>query len=185
MCNEFAQERAWKAYCEMMAREDVKVVTPELPELPFTANRRPTDPALVIRAAPGGVAMELMRWGVPKPGSKRPLLWMQGEKRRDPPNARGIVPIEMFVEHRGEKSPKERFEFRPAINEPLGMATYVKEDRWAHLTVDPGGEVFGIHDRQPAIIRLSDWWRYLTEPHWPADLIQPSAPGTLKVFQAR
>ena len=45
MCNEFAQERAWREYSEMMQREALKIITPEPPELPFTANRRPTDPA--------------------------------------------------------------------------------------------------------------------------------------------
>jgi len=185
MCNEFAQERAWKAYCEMMQREALDIITPELPELPFTATRRPTDPALIIRAAPGGVALDLMRWGIPKSGAKAPLLWLQSESRRDPPSARGIVPIDMFIEHRGDKPPKAKFQFRPATNEPLGMAVFVKDDRWAHLTTKPGPEVAPVHGRQPALVRLTDWTRFLTEADWPADLMVPTPAGTLKAVQVR
>jgi putative SOS response-associated peptidase YedK len=185
MCNEFAQERAWREYSEMMQREALKIITPELPDLPFTATRRPTDPALVIRAAPGGVALDIIKWGWPKPGSKRPILWLQSEHRRDPPETRGIVPIERFVEYRGDRAPKEKFEFWPAINEPMGMGVIIRGDRWAHLTTAPGPEVAPVHDRQPALVRLTDWGRFVTQAAWPADLMAPTPEGTLKALQVR
>ena len=39
MCNEFAQERAWREYSEMMQREALKIITPEPPDLPLGSIR--------------------------------------------------------------------------------------------------------------------------------------------------
>lgn len=61
-----------------------------------------------------------------------------------------------------------------AINEPIGMAVTLRDGRWAHLTTEPGPDVVPIHKRQPAILRLSDWRRFLTDPARPADLMAPT-----------
>lgn len=184
MCNEFAQERAWKAYCEMMALEAVKVVTPEPPELPFGA-RRPSEEALVIRAAPGGVALDLALWGWKKFDGKGLILWIRSENRRDPPASRGVVPLDRFYEFGEGKPPKPKFEFSPAVNEPLGMGVIWRDGRWAHLTTEPGPEVAPVHNRQPALLRASDWPRFLMQADWPADLMDPFQAGTLKAHQVR
>ena len=39
MCNEFAQERAWREYSEMMQREALKIINPEQPDLPIGSIR--------------------------------------------------------------------------------------------------------------------------------------------------
>ena len=59
MCNEFAQERAWREYSEMMQREALKIITPEPPDLPL-GSIRPSEHALVVSGAPGGIALDLL-----------------------------------------------------------------------------------------------------------------------------
>jgi putative SOS response-associated peptidase YedK len=184
MCNETAQERAWKAYCEMMSRQDMPIISDEPPELPF-GPIRPSERAAVISAAPGGSTLEVLPWGWKKADAKGLVLWIRAKNRRDPPLTRGVVPIERFYEYRGAKAPKDKFEFTPALNEPIGMAVIKKDGRWAHMTTEPGPEVFGIHKRQPALLRLSQWPRFLTAPTWPHDLLAPTEAGTLKALQVR
>jgi putative SOS response-associated peptidase YedK len=184
VCNEFAQERAWKAYCEMMAREALDVITPEQPDLPF-GSIHPSERALVISAAPGGAALELLPWGWKKIDAKGLILWLKAENRRDPPTARAIIPFDRFYEFRGDNPPKDKIEFSPAINEPLGMAAIKRDGRWAHLTTEPGPDVLGYHKRQPAVLRLSDWPRFLAKTDWPGDLMQPLPAGTLRALQVR
>ena len=65
------------------------------------------------------------------------------------------------------------------------MAVTLRDGRWAHLTTEPGPEVAPVHGRQPAILRLSDWRRFLTDTAWPADLMEPTPQGTLKALQVR
>ncbi len=90
-----------------------------------------------------------------------------------------------ITKFRGDKPPKEKWEFRAAIHEPIGMAVTMREGRWAHLTTEPSPDVAAIHKRQPAILRLSDWPRFLTEETWPMDLMEPSPEGMLKGVQVR
>lgn len=184
MCNEFAQERAWKAYCQMMQQEAIEVVTPEQPDLPL-GSVKPSEQALVVSAAPGGVALDLLPWGWRKQDGKGLILWLRAENRKDPPQARGIVPLTRFYEYRGDKPPKEKWEFRAAINEPIGMAVITRDGRWAHLTTEPGPDVAPIHGRQPALLRLSDWPRFLTQTEWPGELMAPTPEGMLKAVQVR
>lgn len=82
MCNEFAQERAWKAYCEEMAREAIEIITPNHPDLPF-GSVHPSDNATIVRAVPGGAALELMPWGWVPQGRKGLIINVRSEGRRD------------------------------------------------------------------------------------------------------
>lgn len=184
MCNEFAQERAWREYSEMMQREALKIITPEQPDLPLGAIR-PSEQALILSGAEGGFALDLLPWGWKKHDGKGLILWLRSENRKDPPATRGIAPLTKFYEFRGDKPPKEKWEFRAAINEPIGMAVTKRDGRWAHLTTEPGPDVAPIHGRQPALLRMSDWRRFLTESDWPADLMEPTKEGALKAVQVR
>jgi putative SOS response-associated peptidase YedK len=184
MCNEFAQERAWREYSEMMQREALKIITPEQPDLPL-GSIRPSEKALVFTGAADGLALDLLPWGWKNADGKGLVLWLRSENRKDPPSARGIAPLTKFYEFRGDKPPKEKWDFRAAINEPIGMAVTLRDGRWAHLTTEPGPDVAPIHHRQPAILRLSDWPRFLADPAWPGDLMVPTPAGTLKAVQVR
>ena len=93
--------------------------------------------------------------------------------------------MDRFYEYRGTKPPKSKFEFAPAINEPLGFAVAVRDGKFALLTTEPNSDVAEIHDRMPVTLRLSDWRRWLTSETWPADLMAPAGTGTLRAVQVR
>lgn len=184
MCNEFAQERAWKAYCDEMQREALTIITPEQPNLPF-GSVRPSDNAAIVRAVPGGAALELMPWGWTPGSGKGLIINVRAEGRCDPAVARGLALIDRFYEFKGDKPPKSKFEFSPATNEPVAFGVIIRNGRFTLATCEPGDDVRDIHDRQPIIIPATRWKRWLTEDDWPADLARPSPPGTLKSLQVR
>jgi len=185
MCNEFAQERTWRAYCELMKREALDIVN-EQPETPLPSGSvRPSERAVIISAAAGGSVLELIAWGWPPFSGKGLLINLQSEKRKDPPAARGIAPMDRFYEFRGDKPPKSKFEFAALGNEPLGFAVVKKADRFALLTTAPNADVANIHNRMPVTLRARDWRRYLTQADWPADLAAPAQEGTLRSLQVR
>lgn len=184
MCNEFAQERARAAYGEMMQREALKIVSDQPDYLP-AGSVRPSERAAILQAAPGGSRLDLFPWGWPHYAGKGLVINVQSEKRRDPPNARGIAPVSRFYEFKGTKPPKSKFEFSPATNHDLGFAVVMKDRRFALLTTEPGPDVEGIHNRMPVTLRSEDWARFLTDPEFPRDLTAPSPSGTLKHLQVR
>ena len=183
MCNEFAQERTWRAYCEMMAQEALGIVSEEPSVLP-SGSVHPSEPAAIITAAPGGSRLDLVPWGWP-PWNGRGVINVRSETRKDPPAARGIAPMDRFYEYRGTKAPKSKFEFTPALNEPLGFAVILKDGRFALMTCDPNPDVQDIHSRMPVTLRASDWRRFLTSTSWPADLAAPAPADTLRSLQVR
>ena len=185
MCNEFAQEKTWQNYCEMMAGEAAEILSGPPAELPF-GSIHPSENAAVLGATPGGTRLDLLPWGwTPPPGGRGLVINIQSEKRRDPPVARGIVPMDRFYEFRGAKPPKSKFAFAPAVNEPLGFAVVVKDGRFALLTTAPNADVAPIHGRMPVTLRLRDWRRFLTAGAWPAELVTPAREGTLQAIQVR
>ena len=184
MCNEFAQERAWREYCEIMAREALGIISDEPPELP-SGSIHPSERAAIISAASGGSRLDLVPWGWTPYSGKGLVINIQSEKRRDPPAARGIAPMDRFYEFKGTKAPKAKFEFAPAVNEPLGFAVIKKGDRFALLTTEPNADVADIHGRMPVTLRLADWRRFLTSDEWSSALMAPAQAGTLRSMQIR
>jgi len=186
MCNEWAAERVWREYCEMMAREEMAIISDELPELPL-GSIRPSDRAPVIRAAPGGSRLDLLAWGWPPPPRRGGLVInVRSETRKDPAEARGIGVFATFYEHRDDGGRKKsKFAFSPAINEPMALALVIRDDRFALVTSEPGPDVAVVHHRTPVVLKASDWRRYLSDPVWPTDLMQPPLFGTLKCVQIR
>ncbi|HLZ84118.1 MAG TPA: SOS response-associated peptidase family protein [Caulobacteraceae bacterium] len=196
MCNEFAQEKTWEQYCELMARGAAEIFSEPPPDLPF-GSIRPSERAAILGAGPpgsggggAGTRLELIPWGWTPPGGKGLVINIQSEKRRDPPALRGIAPMDRFYEFRGDNPPqkgalKSKFAFTPAVNEPLGFAVIVNNGRFALLTTAPNPDVAPIHGRMPVTLRLRDWRRFLTAAAWPADLTAPAAEGTLQALQVR
>jgi putative SOS response-associated peptidase YedK len=187
MCNEFAQEKTWDQYCELMAREAADIFSEPPADLPF-GSIRPSERAAILSAGREGqgTRLELTPWGwTPPAGGKGLVINIQSEKRRDPPFLRGVAPMDRFYEFKGQKPPKSKFAFTPAVNEPLGFAVIVKDGRFALLTTAPNPDVAPIHGRMPVTLRLRDWRRFLTAAAWPADLTAPAAEGTLQAMQVR
>lgn len=113
------------------------------------------------------------------------MINVRADNRRDPPQARGLVIFDRFYEYRGERPPKAKFEFTPAVNEPLAFAAVRKDGRFALVTTDPGPDVEPIHNRQPVVVPGPDWRQWLTEGAWPAQLTAPSPAQTLRARQMR
>ena len=97
MCNEFAQEKTWEQYVELMAREAAEIFSEPPPELPF-GSIRPSEQAAILAASPGGgTRLDLIPWGwTPPGGGKGLVINIQSERRRDPPAMRGIAPMDRF-----------------------------------------------------------------------------------------
>jgi putative SOS response-associated peptidase YedK len=187
MCNEFAQEKTWEQYCELMAQEAAEILSDPPPELPF-GSIHPSENAAILSAATAasGTRLDLLPWGwTPTAGGRGLVINIRSEARRDPPAMRGIAPLDRFYEFKGEKAPKAKFAFTPAVNEPLGFAVVVKNGRFALLTTAPNVDVAPIHGRMPVTLRLSDWRRFLTAAEWPANLAAPALAGTLQATQIR
>ncbi len=191
MCNEFAQEKTWDQYCELMAREAAEIFSDPPPDLPF-GSIHPSEPAAILAAGTeGGTRLELIPWGwTPPAGGRGLVINIRSETRRDPPAMRGIAPMDRFYEFKGDKPPqkgmlKSKFAFTPAVNEPLGFAVIVKNGRFALLTTAPNPDVAPIHGRMPVTLRLRAWRRFLTAGAWPADLTAPAQEGTLQALQVR
>jgi putative SOS response-associated peptidase YedK len=168
----------------MMAGEALSIISDEPPELPF-GSIHPSERASIISAAPGGSRLDLVPWGWPPRDGKGLVINVRSEARRDPPAARGIAPMDRFYAYRGTKPPKSKFEFAPAVNEPLGFAVILKDGRFSLMTTEPGPDVVGIHGRMPVTLRAADWPRYLTSAAWPADLTAPAPAETLRSLQVR
>lgn len=152
-------------------------------ELPF-GELRPSEAVPVIRGEGDEAHVELMKWGWQRAQGGL-VLWVQAEKRRDPPSARGLTPVDAFYEYRGDKPPKSQFRFTPLGNEPLAMVQIISGDRVAHATVAAGPDVAPVHKRQPVLVPRSSWRRVLLDPEWPGDLMQPTPGGSLRVEQTR
>jgi putative SOS response-associated peptidase YedK len=187
MCNEFAQEKTWDQYCELMAGEASGIFSEPPPDLPF-GSIRPSESAAILSAGRegGGTRLDLLPWGwTPGAGGRGLVINIRSEARRDAPVQRAIVPMDRFYEFKGDRPPKAKFAFTPAVNEPLGFAAVVKNGRFALLTTAPNTDVAPIHGRMPVTLRLRDWRRFLTAGAWPADLAMPAPEGTLQAMQIR
>ena len=169
-----------------MAREAAEIYSEAPGELPFGSIRPSENAAILSAGQGGGTRLDLLPWGwTPGAGGRGLVINVRSETRRDAPAARGIVPMDRFYEFKGDKPPKAKFAFTPAVNEPLGFAVVVKNGRFALLTTAPNADVAPIHGRMPVTLRLRDWRRYLTAWAWPAELAAPASDGTLQAIQVR
>jgi putative SOS response-associated peptidase YedK len=105
MCNEFVQERAWAAYCEMMLQQFLPIVSDQPDYLP-AGSVPPSERVAILQAAPGGSRLALYPWGWPPYAGRGLVINVQSESRRDAPSARGIAPMNRFYEFRGTKPPR-------------------------------------------------------------------------------
>src|SRR5271154_4195712 len=113
MCNEFAQEKTWDQYCELMAGEAAGIFSEPPPDLPF-GSIRPSESAAILSAGreEGGTRLDILPWGwTPGAAGRGLVINIRSETRRDAPAQRGIVPIDRFYEFKGERPPKAKFAF--------------------------------------------------------------------------
>lgn len=191
MCNDYEEHILWKAYCEMMAKEALRIPSHQTElDLQPADHIRITDPAPIIRATgrPDEVELATMRWSWAAPNGK-PVFNFRSEGRSFGHSMRCLIPASAFFEFTGAKPPKtpHRFTLKgqpfmaiaglwrptpPQSNEP---------PKFTMLTTEPGPDVAPYHSRQIAVLRPGDWaaWLYLTKPE--AELLGSLRLGSLEV----
>ena len=193
MCNEFGNTIPYSAYVEEFSDLRLPLLAPPsgaIPNLEPLASIRPTDRAPILRAASGGAALALLRWGfVPARPKAGPVINLRSEGRSFR-EGRCLVPASYFFEFTGQKYPKTKWRFSRAGADwfcfaGLWRAESSGEDRFALLTTSPGPDMAPYHDRQPVILNRDLWGAWL-DPAAPAgDLLGPSPAGSLEVEEVR
>jgi putative SOS response-associated peptidase YedK len=131
------------------------------------------------------------RWSWPAPGGK-PVFNMRSDGRefaRD----RCLVIADGFYEFTAPPDPKSKRKacwlFRPATGEPFAIAGLLRQhseagEAFTLLTVPPGPDVAAYHNRQLALLNLSQWRPWLDGSARSLDMLKPSAAGSLTVDAA-
>jgi putative SOS response-associated peptidase YedK len=143
----------------------------------------PTDPAPILQSFADGVRLDQLRWGFPPPNPKAgPVINFRSEGRRFD-KGRCLIPATHFFEFTGEKYPKTKWRFTHATDEIFCFAGLVRDERFTMLTCEPGPDIASYHNRQPAVLPMSDWAAWLDGSR-PQPPIRPSPAGTLRVERA-
>lgn len=192
MCNDYGNRVGYREYVDAFSHIRLPVVFPRPQDAPNLEPREeiwPTDPAMVIRPAEGGVELVVMRWGL-APGRPKapPVINMRSEGRSFEKN-RALIPASHFFEFTGSKSPKTRWRFEKAGEDWFCFAGLIgrgvtKEgepvEAFSLLTTEPGPDVKPYHDRQVAILERSQWAPWL-EGAPAKELLKPLPEGSLTV----
>ena len=182
MCNEFrfqdSLDEILRAFRELQIPLDWDGGAPNLEP---RASIRPTDPAYILTGHDGTARLSQMRWGFP--GPKGPIINFRTEGRTFS-RGRCLVPADGFFEFTGTKAPKSKWEFTAANGGFLGLAGFIRDDRFSLLTTTPGPDLAPYHDRQVVILPRPQWAQWL-DTAMPAPVIDQTAASTLKVVQIR
>lgn len=183
MCNEYAQESSLDELLRQFGQLDLPLTwAGGAPNLEPRASIRPTDPSCVVTGEAGGARLGQLRWGFP--GPRGPIINFRSEGRSFG-RGRCLVPASAFYEFTGAKAPKSKWRFAPADGAPfLGVAGFIRDDRFTLLTCPPGPDVAPYHDRQIVLLPPERWAQWL-DAAAPAPPIGPAPAGTLAVTQLR
>lgn len=182
MCNEFRFQDSLDAILSAVRELQIPLDWEGgAPNLEPRASVRPTDPAYILTNQGDGARLTQMRWGFP--GPKGPVINFRTEGRTFG-RGRCIVPADGFFEFTGAKAPKSKWEFTAATGGFLGLAGYIREDRFSLLTTAPGPDLAPYHDRQVVILPRPQWAQWLDWAQ-PAPVLDQTPAGTLKVIQIR
>jgi putative SOS response-associated peptidase YedK len=187
MCNDYQRHVEWEAYCHLMQALELGIPAQQSEiDLPPAEDVRINDIAPVMRTRGNVVELVPMRWSFPasRPAA-RPVFNFRGEGRRFDKDDRIIIPASGFYEFTGTKSPKSKWLFALKGTPMMGIAGIGRmadgRERFTMLTVDPGPDLEGFHDRQVVVLPPRDWatWLYADAPE--KELIKPLPAGSLGV----
>jgi putative SOS response-associated peptidase YedK len=192
MCNLYRIEKNPDAIRRLFAAVQIPLTFPE--GIPNFEPRdvRISEKAPIVRFNPSSDAAELVerRWSWPSPSGK-PVFNMRSDGRefgRD----RCLVMIDGFYEFTSPADPKQkrkdRWLFRPADGE-VAIAGIVRSnpevgDAFTMLTVPPGPDIAPYHARGVALLTQPQWRSWLDGSASSAELLRPSAGGSLLVSAA-
>jgi len=191
MCNDYGNRVAYREYVEAFSHIRLPVVLPRpeaAPNLEPRDDIRPTDPAPVIRAVPGGVELVQLRWGFAPGRPKAPPVINFRSEGRSFSKGRCLVPASHFFEFTGTRYPKTKWRFTKAGEDWFCFAGLWRPAEeggtpasFTLLTTEPGPDVAPVHNRQPVVLERADWAAWL-DPDMPsAPLLRPSPQGSLQV----
>ena len=209
MCNEQRRRVALGQIREDWSETRIKLVFPEgLPNLAPLDSIRITDPNAIIRASEGPMeralekrppgpppAAELVvrRWSWPGPGGK-PVYNYRADGREFT-RGRCLIVADGFYEFTAPAEPgkkrKDKWLFTLAEEPAGGLNWFCIAGLWRKdpqvgeaytmLTCPPGPDIAPYHGRQVAVLKRSDWERWL-DPAVPATtILGPLPAGSLKV----
>ena len=191
MCNLYTLEKSPDALRQLFADLQIPLEFPEgIPNFQ-PRNVRITDRAPIVKFnSECGVAQLVeRRWSWPGPTGK-PVFNMRSDGRefsRD----RCLVVADAFFEFTSPTDPKQKkkdcWQFRPSTE--FAIAGLVRQhpeagEAFTLLTVPPGADIAGYHNRQIALLEPPEWLGWLDGSVRSADLLRPSEAGALSVSAA-
>ena len=189
MCNDFGNRVPYDAYVEEFSHLRLALEPPAEGAVPNLQPRDeiwPTDKAVVISPAPGGVALAQLSWGLaPSRAGARAVINMRSEGRRFA-TGRCLVPASHYYEFTGSRSPKTRWRFTRPGEDWFCFAGLLGRGEgdvpaFSLLTAAAGPDVQPYHTRQPIVLGRDAWAGWLAG----ADgLLGPSPAGSLAVQEA-
>lgn len=192
MCNLYRLEKNPDAIRRLFAEIQIPLTFPE--GIPNFEPRdvRISEKAPIVRFNASRADAELVerRWSWPSPSGK-PVFNMRSDGREFPRD-RCLVMIDGFYEFTVPSDPKQkrkdRWLFRPTSGE-VAIAGIVRSnpevgEAFTMLTVPPGPDIAPIHSRGVALLTPPHWRSWLDGSASSAELLRPSAGGSLLVSAA-
>jgi putative SOS response-associated peptidase YedK len=192
MCNLYRIEKNPDAIRRLFAQVQIPLTFPE--GIPNFEPRdvRISERAPIVRFDPLSDVAELVerRWSWPSPSGK-PVFNMRSDGRQFARD-RCLVMVDGFYEFTASADPKQkrkdRWLFRPSEGE-FAIAGLLRNnpevgEAFTMLTVPPGPDIAPYHDRGVALLRPQQWRSWLDGSASSAQLLRPSAGGSLSVRAA-
>jgi putative SOS response-associated peptidase YedK len=184
MCNEIRFRQSLDRIVQDFKDLDLPVTwSGGAPNLEPRESIRPTDPAALLVGREGGVELQVLRWGFPRPKGG-PVINFRSEGRRFP-TGRCLVLVDGFYEYTGAKSPKSKWLVTSTASELFCIAGLVRDDRFTLLTTEPGPDIAPLHDRQVVLPPRHQWAAWLDVSAKDAPPITPLPAGSLNIRQIR
>jgi putative SOS response-associated peptidase YedK len=188
MCNLYRIEKNPDAIRRLFADIQIPLTFPEgIPNLQ-PRDVRISEKAPIVRFNKDKGVAELVerRWSWPSPSGK-PVFNMRSDGRefsRD----RCLVLADSFYEFTASSDPKQKrkdcWQFRPPGE--FAIAGVLRDDpkvgeAFTLLTVPPGPDIAGYHNRQIALLEPPQWRAWLEGSAKSVEMLMPSAEGSLSV----
>lgn len=190
MCNDFGNRVPYSAYVEEFSHLRLPMAAPAdgaVPNLEPRDEIWPTDKAVVISPAAGGVALAQVPWGLaPGRAGARAVINMRSEGRRFA-SGRCLVPASHYYEFTGRSSPKTRWRFTRVGEDWFCFAGVLGRGEggvsaFSLLTAEAGPDVQPYHTRQPVVLDRTAWAGWLAGAE---GLLGRSPAGSLHVAEAK
>lgn len=188
MCNLYRIEKNPDAIRRLFADVQIPLTFPEgIPNFqPRDVRISETAPIVRFNKDKGVAELVERRWSWPSPSGK-PVFNMRSDGREFS-RERCLVLADSFYEFTAASDPKQKrkdcWEFRPAGE--FAIAGVLRDDAkvgeaFTLLTVPPGPDIAGYHNRQIALLDPVEWRAWLEGSAKSVEVLRPSDEGSLAV----